>query len=72
MTPKRKKSGKSDKSKPVEIAGITLYPVEALAKAFSLSPATVRRYLTSGKIKGQKLGHTWYVTEDQLRALFEE
>ena len=65
----RKRKKKPDLN-PVEIAGVRLYSVEDLAKAFGLSVATIRRHFRTGKIAGTKIGHTWYVSEDQLRSMF--
>lgn len=56
--------------KPVEIAGIKLYSVKDLARAFGLSEATIRHHFKTGKIAGTKIGHTWYVSEDRLRTMF--
>ncbi len=49
-----------------------LYTVKVLAKKFGLSETAIRRHLTKGRIKGTKIGHVWYVSESQLRSMFEE
>lgn len=66
------KKRKSDQAEPVEIAGMKLYTVKVLAKKFGLSETAIRRHLTKGRIKGTKIGHVWYVSESQLRSMFEE
>lgn len=57
---------------PKKIGNITLYSVDDLHENLGLSKLTIRNYLKSGKIKGKKLGVSWYVTEEALKAYFED
>lgn len=57
---------------PRKIGNLTLYSVDDLHEMLGVSKLTLRTYLRDGKIKGRKLGVSWYVTEDAIRAYFEE
>lgn len=53
---------------PKNIGKLTLYSIDDLHEKLGVSKLTLRSYLRSGKIRGKKLGVSWYVTEE---ALFE-
>ena len=55
---------------PIKIGSITLFNIMELAKKLDLNPATLRGYIKTGKLKGQKVGTKWYVSEDSLREFF--
>jgi excisionase family DNA binding protein len=58
------------KSMPVQIKDTTIYSVTELSKTLSLTPVSIRNYIKQGKIRGQKLGHNWVVSyEDLMRFL---
>ena len=57
---------------PVQIGSLTLYTVEELSEALGIQEKSVRKFLRQGQIKGRKLANRWYVTEDALRAYFEQ
>lgn len=40
---------------------IAIYPVSEYAKNLDLSPDTIRRYISEGKLIGIKIGGAWYV-----------
>lgn len=46
---------------------IRVYTVPELAKLFQLTPASVRRYLKEGRLKGRKVGTKWLVSEESIR-----
>ena len=50
----------------VQIKDTTIYSVKEVAKALSLTPVSVRNYIKQGKIRGQKLGHNWVVSYEDL------
>lgn len=58
---------------PIKIGDITVYKIEEILAAFSkggqakLSKQTIRRYIRDKKLKGQKVGGVWWITEDSLR-----
>lgn len=57
---------------PRQIGSLTLYSVDDLHEMLGLSRLTLRNYFRSGRLKGRKLGVSWYITEESLRAYFEE
>ena len=57
---------------PRKIGSLTLYSVDDLHEMLGVSKLTLRAYIREGKIKGRKLGVSWYVTEDAIRAYFDE
>lgn len=57
---------------PKQIGSLTLYSVDDLHETLGLSKMTIRAYLREGRIRGRKLGVSWYVTEEALREYFGE
>lgn len=57
---------------PKKIGDLTLYSVDDLHEMLGISKLTIRSYLREGKLKGRKLGVQWYITEESIRAYFEE
>lgn len=54
----------------IEIGDIKLYSVLELSKKMNVTPITLRTYIREGRIKGQKIGGKWYVSEESLREFF--
>ena len=52
--------------------GLVLYSVEELSKRLRVHPVTFRRYIGQGKIKAQKIGGTFYVSEESLADFFRQ
>ena len=57
---------------PKKIGNLTLYSIDDLSEQLGISKMTLRAYLREGRIRGRKLGVSWYVTEDAIREYFEE
>lgn len=57
---------------PKKIGNLTLYSVDDLHEQLGISKMTIRAYLREGRIRGRKLGVSWYVTEEALRDYFSE
>lgn len=55
-----------------KIGNLTLYSVDDLHDILGVSKLTIRAYLREGRLRGRKLGVSWYVTEDAIRQYFEE
>lgn len=55
---------------PIEIGEITLYTIKELSEKLELHPITLRTYIRSGKLKGQKVGGRWMITEESLKEFF--
>lgn len=53
---------------PKKIGGIELYSLEELSKKLGLHTVTLQRYCRKGKIRAQKIGRSWQVSDDNLRA----
>ena len=56
---------------PITIGGLNLYTTAEIAEKLGLHNQTVRAYMREGRIKGQKAGTRWYITEEALREFFE-
>lgn len=50
-----------------QIGDIKFYDVQEIAKAFDMTPQSIRKFLREGRIKARKLGTRWYVTEEAMR-----
>ena len=57
---------------PRKIGNLTLYSVDDLHEMLGVSKLTLRSYIRTGKIRGRKLGVSWYVTEDAIKEYFEQ
>lgn len=57
---------------PKKIGNLTLYSVDDLHEQLGISKMTLRTYLREGRIRGRKLGVSWYVTEEAIREYFDE
>lgn len=55
-----------------KIGNLTLYSVDDLHELLGISKMTLRAYLREGRIRGRKLGVSWYVTEEAVREYFSE
>ncbi len=50
-----------------QIGDIKFYDVQEIAKAFDMTPQSIRKFLREGRIKARKFGTRWYVTEEAIR-----
>lgn len=57
---------------PKKVGDLTLYSVDDLHDLLDISKMTLRTYLREGRIRGRKLGVSWYVTEEAIREYFDE
>jgi len=55
---------------PVKLGPMLLYTAKEISEILDLTSVTMREYIKDGKIKGQKVGGKWYITEDSLKAFF--
>jgi len=53
---------------PKKIGGIELYSLGELSRKLDLHLVTLQRYCRKRKIKAQKIGRSWQVSGDNLRA----
>jgi len=49
---------------------LVLFDVAELAKMFNVTPLTVKAYIRKGRLKGQKMGKKWFVSETSLSEFF--
>ena len=56
---------------PIKFSKKELYSVRELEKILPITPLTVRAYIRKGKIKGSKIGKSWYVKKQDLEAFLE-
>jgi excisionase family DNA binding protein len=47
-----------------------LYTIKELSEKLELHPITLRSYIRNGKLKGQKGGGRWMITEESLKEFF--
>lgn len=57
---------------PRKIGSLTLYSIDDLHEMLGISKMTLRAYLREGRLKGRKLGVSWFITENAIREYFEE
>lgn len=57
---------------PKKIGDLTLFSVDDLHEILGISKMTLRTYLREGRLRGRKLGVSWYVTEEAIREYFDE
>ena len=50
----------------IKLETVTVYDVKDLAKMLHKKPNTIRNYIRSGNLEGQKVGASWYVTDETL------
>lgn len=49
------------------LAGYRMYNVEELANLLQITPVSVRTYIRTGKLKGQRIGRGYYASEEALK-----
>ena len=57
---------------PIELGKIKIFSISDLSKDLNINISTLRKYLKEGKLKGQKLGNKYYITEDNLKHFFNQ
>lgn len=57
---------------PRRVGNLTLYSIDDLHEMLGISKMTLRAYLRDGKLRGRKLGVSWFVTESAIQDYFEE
>jgi excisionase family DNA binding protein len=53
---------------PKKLAGVVLYTLDEIAERLHVSERTLYRYVLGNRLKAQKIGNNWYVTEANLAA----
>ncbi len=55
---------------PVKLDNLVLYSILELSQKLGITGATLRAYVKAGKLRGQKMGTKWFVSEESLREFF--
>ena len=55
----------------IKLGDIKLFSIAELSKKLNVTPTTMRTYIKTGRIKGEKVGGKWYVSEDALKEFFQ-
>ena len=56
---------------PIKIRGEKYYLVDDLVKILPLTKNTIRAYIRHGRLRGQKLGKLFYVSNTDLRKFLD-
>lgn len=56
---------------PIRFNDKELYSVKELEKILPITPLTIRAYIRKGKIKGSKIGKSWFIKKSDLEAFLE-
>ena len=51
----------------IKLETTTAYTVKEAAELIHLSPQTIKKYIREGKLRAQRVGLPYYVTEDTLK-----
>lgn len=51
----------------IKVDDLVVYDVKECAEMLNISQQTVRKYVKSGDLRGQKVGGKQYVTEDTIK-----
>ena len=54
----------------IALGKVNLFDLDELSKQFTVTKHTLRKYINAGKLKGQKVGKRWYVSEESLKEFF--
>ena len=52
----------------IEVGTQKSYDVQEAAELINLTPKSIRNYIKAGKIRAQKLGTRYYITEENLQS----
>ena len=55
---------------PIKFESLVLYDLKELSRKLNVHIVTLRTYLREGRLRGQKMGTKWYISEDGLREFF--
>jgi DNA-binding transcriptional MerR regulator len=55
---------------PKKIGDMILYSVLEVSKMSDITPTTLRKYLKEGKLKGQKIGNRYFISEKNIKTFF--
>ena len=50
------------------VLGVTVFTAQETAELLHVSERTIRNYIKSGRLKAQKIGGDWAISEDNIKA----
>ena len=56
----------------IEIGNTIIYDIREIAAEFNVTYSTIGRYIREGRIKGQKVGTKWYISEEAIADFFRQ
>jgi len=59
----------NDPNEGIELFGEMCYPIELVAERLKCHKETILRYIRRGKLRAQKIGRRYFVSEDNIRDL---
>lgn len=57
---------------PKQVGNLTLYDLEELSSLLNITVISLREYIKKGKIRGQKLGKRYFITQEALNEYFSQ
>jgi excisionase family DNA binding protein len=54
----------------IKLGNTVIFDIKEVAVKFNLTTTTIRRYIKEGRLKGQKMGNRWYISEDAIAEFF--
>jgi excisionase family DNA binding protein len=55
---------------PKQIGNLTLYDLEELSVLLNITVFSLREYIKRGKLKAQKMGKRYFITQESLNEYF--
>lgn len=55
---------------PKQIGNLTLYDLEELSVLLNITVFSLREYIKKGKLKAQKMGKRYFITQESLNEYF--
>jgi len=56
---------------PIKFSDKKLFSVKELNEILPITPLTIREYIRKGKIRGRKIGKSWFVSKEDLEVFLE-
>ena len=50
------------------VLGVTVFTAQETAELLHVSERTIRNYIKGGRLKAQKIGGDWAISEDNIKA----
>lgn len=57
---------------PKQVGNLTLYDLEELSSLLNITVISLREYIKKGKIRAQKLGKRYFITQEALNEYFSQ